>query len=62
MVVLDSLTRREWVAEEDLAADLKVPLKVMRRVLRYLEQAGAPASCHIAGQSIGQQLQLPKQQ
>ena len=39
IVVLDALTKREWVAEEDFAADLKIPMKVLRRVLRYLEQA-----------------------
>lgn len=32
------MTRREWVKEDELAEQLKVHPKVMRRVLRYLEQ------------------------
>ena len=38
IVVLDALTRREWVKEDDLARDLKVSQKHLRRVLVYLEQ------------------------
>ena len=38
-VALDALTRREWVKEDELAEQLKVHPKVLRRVLRYLEQA-----------------------
>lgn len=32
------MTRREWVKEDDLARDLKVSSKHLRRVLVYLEQ------------------------
>lgn len=38
-VALDALARREWVKEDELAEQLKVHPKVLRRVLRYLEQA-----------------------
>lgn len=38
LVVLDALTRRGWVKEDDLAQDLKIGSKYLRRVLRYLEQ------------------------
>ena len=43
IIVLDALTKREWVPEEDLAADLKIPIKILRRVVRYLEQARVTA-------------------
>ena len=44
IVVLDALTRREWVLEDDFAGELKVSVKVMHRVLRYFEQVGRPGS------------------
>lgn len=37
-IALDALTRREWIKEDELAEQLKVHPKVMRRVLRFLEQ------------------------
>ncbi len=40
-VALDALVRREWVKEDELADQLKVHPKVLRRVLRYLEQASS---------------------
>lgn len=43
-IALDALTRREWVKEDELAQQLKVHPKVLRRVLRYLEQVPPPAS------------------
>ncbi|GAA0148045.1 general transcription factor [Lithospermum erythrorhizon] len=38
VVVLDALTRRQWVREEDLAKDLKLQTKQLRRTLRFFEQ------------------------
>ncbi|PSS26840.1 General transcription factor IIE subunit 1 like [Actinidia chinensis var. chinensis] len=38
VVVLDALTRRQWVREEDLAKDLKLHSKQLRRTLRFLEE------------------------
>ncbi|KAK9091152.1 hypothetical protein Sjap_024329 [Stephania japonica] len=38
VVVLDALTRRQWVREEDLAKDLKLHSKQLRRTLRYFEE------------------------
>ncbi|KAM7479736.1 hypothetical protein LguiA_027949 [Lonicera macranthoides] len=38
VVVLDALTRRQWVREEDLAKDLKLHTKQLRRTLRFLEE------------------------
>ncbi|XP_050376255.1 uncharacterized protein LOC126793700 isoform X2 [Argentina anserina] len=38
VVVLDALSRREWVREEDLAKDLKLHSKQLRRALRYFEE------------------------
>ncbi|XP_050226648.1 transcription initiation factor IIE subunit alpha [Mercurialis annua] len=38
VVVLDALTRRQWVREEDLAKDLKLHLKQLRRILRFFEE------------------------
>lgn len=60
-IALDALTRREWVKEDKLAQQLKVHPKVLRRVLRYLEQVRMPASsnalvtyvfCYPAGCSL----------
>ena len=38
VVTLDALTRREWMNEDELASEIKAHPKVLRRVLRYLEQ------------------------
>ncbi|XP_074280017.1 uncharacterized protein LOC141605224 [Silene latifolia] len=38
VVILDALTRRQWVREEDLAKDLKIHLKQLRRTLRFFEE------------------------
>ncbi|GMH33149.1 hypothetical protein BSKO_00983 [Bryopsis sp. KO-2023] len=37
IVVLDSLTQKEWVKEDLLADELKIAPKLLRRALRYLE-------------------------
>ena len=37
-VVLDALTRRRWVKEDELAADILVNPKQLRKTLRYLEE------------------------
>ncbi|CAN1342964.1 General transcription factor IIE subunit 1 [Linum perenne] len=38
VVILDALTRRQWVREEDLAKDLKIHTKQLRRTLRFFEE------------------------
>eukprot|EP00252_Welwitschia_mirabilis_P019576 TRINITY_DN4565_c0_g1_i3.p1 TRINITY_DN4565_c0_g1~~TRINITY_DN4565_c0_g1_i3.p1 ORF type:complete len:432 (-),score=130.71 TRINITY_DN4565_c0_g1_i3:866-2161(-) len=38
VVVLDSLTRRQWVKEDDLAKELKLHSKQLRRILRFFEE------------------------
>ncbi|MQL81768.1 hypothetical protein Taro_014236 [Colocasia esculenta] len=38
VVVLDSLTKRQWVREEDLAKSLKLHTKQLRRTLRFFEE------------------------
>ncbi|KAK6946972.1 TFIIEalpha/SarR/Rpc3 HTH domain [Dillenia turbinata] len=38
VVVLDALTRRQWAREEDLAKELKLHSKQLRRTLRFLEE------------------------
>lgn len=38
VVVLDALTRRQWVKEDDLAKDLKLHSKQLRRTLRFFEE------------------------
>lgn len=38
VVVLDALTRRQWVREEDLAKALKLHSKQLRRTLRFFEE------------------------
>lgn len=37
-VILDALTRRRWVKEDDLAADLGLHPKQLRKTLAYLEE------------------------
>ena len=46
VITLDALMRREWVKEEELATEIKVHPKVLRRVLRYFEQVGYKACTH----------------
>ncbi|KAL1542371.1 transcription initiation factor IIE subunit alpha-like isoform X1 [Salvia divinorum] len=38
VVILDALTRRRWTKEEDLARDLKLHTKQLRRTLRFFEE------------------------
>lgn len=38
VVILDALSRRQWVREEDLAKDLKLHSKQLRRTLRFFEE------------------------
>ncbi|KAL8541789.1 hypothetical protein ACS0TY_002879 [Phlomoides rotata] len=38
VVILDALTRRQWIREEDLAKDLKIHTKQLRRTLRFFEE------------------------
>ncbi|CAL9154527.1 unnamed protein product, partial [Musa hybrid cultivar] len=38
VIVLDALTRRQWVREEDLAKTLKLHAKQLRRILRFFEE------------------------
>lgn len=40
-ILLEALTVREWVKEDELAEELKVHPKVVRSALRYLEQVSA---------------------
>lgn len=37
-ILLGALTERQWVKEDDLASDLNLHAKMVRRALRYLEQ------------------------
>ncbi|KAK7265026.1 hypothetical protein RJT34_32642 [Clitoria ternatea] len=46
VVVLDALTRRQWVREEDLAKDLKLHTKQLRRTLRFFEEEKIIARDH----------------
>ncbi|KAK1385433.1 HTH TFE/IIEalpha-type domain-containing protein [Heracleum sosnowskyi] len=38
VVVLDALTRRQWVRDEDLAKDLQLSTKQLRQILRIFEE------------------------
>lgn len=38
VVILDSLTDREWVKEDELAEELKIAPKLLRRALRFFEE------------------------
>ncbi len=42
VIILDSLLRREWVKEDELAADLKVHPRILRKALRWFEQVRPP--------------------
>ncbi len=35
---MDGLLRREWVKEDELAADLKISPRILRKALRWFEQ------------------------
>ena len=37
-MILDALTRRRWVKEDELAADILLHPKQLRKTLRYLEE------------------------
>jgi hypothetical protein len=37
-VILDALTRRRWAKEDELAADIMIHPKQLRKTLRYLEE------------------------
>ncbi len=39
IIVVDALSRVEWVKEEELADKLNMQLKLMRRTMQYLEKA-----------------------
>ncbi|CAH1425124.1 unnamed protein product [Lactuca virosa] len=47
VVVLDALTRRQWVHEEDLAKDLKLHLKQLRRALQFFEEEKLVTRVHM---------------
>lgn len=38
VVVLTALSNKEWIKEDELAAELNIHAKQLRRALRYLEQ------------------------
>ena len=40
VIILDGLLRREWVKEDELAGDLKIHPRIMRKSLRWFEQVG----------------------
>ena len=40
VIILDGLLRREWVKEDELASDLKIHPRIMRKSLRWFEQVG----------------------
>jgi hypothetical protein len=42
IILLTALTERQWVKEDDLAADLHLHLKVVRKGMRYLEEVRRP--------------------
>ena len=48
---MDSLLRREWVKEDELAADLRVHTRILRKALRWFEQVSQLASVLLAGTS-----------
>ena len=45
VIILDSLLRREWVKEDELAADLKIHPRILRKALRWFEQVSQQISC-----------------
>ena len=44
VIISDSLLRREWVKEDELAADLKVHPRILRKALRWFEQVSEHAA------------------
>ncbi|XP_057505584.1 uncharacterized protein LOC130788895 [Actinidia eriantha] len=46
VVVLDALTRRQWVREENLAKDLKLNLKKLRKTLHFFEEEKLITRCY----------------
>ncbi|KAL5204226.1 hypothetical protein ABZP36_009097 [Zizania latifolia] len=46
VVVLDALTRTQWVREEDLAKALKLHYKQLRRILKFFEEEKLVRRCH----------------
>ena len=46
-VVVDALTRRTWVREDDLASDLKLSYKQTRKLLTYLEREKIVNRAHV---------------
>ncbi len=45
VIILDSLLRREWVKEDELAADLKIHPRILRKALRWFEQVSQQIIC-----------------
>ncbi|KAG8089096.1 hypothetical protein GUJ93_ZPchr0011g28272 [Zizania palustris] len=46
VVVLDALTRTQWVREEDLAKALKLHYRQLRRILKFFEEEKLVRRCH----------------
>ena len=46
-IVVDALTRRQWIREDDLAHALKLNPKQLRRVLRHLESLRVLTRSHV---------------
>lgn len=46
-VVVDALTRRTWIREDDLASDLKLSFKQCRKLLTYLEREKLVTRAHV---------------
>ena len=55
VIILDGLLRREWVKEDELASDLKIHPRIMRKSLRWFEQVGKRPNTL---SSLGLKLQL----
>ena len=45
VIIFDSLLRREWVKEDELAADLKIHPRILRKALRWFEQVSQQIPC-----------------
>jgi len=46
-VVVDALTRRTWTREDDLASDLRLSFKQVRKLLAYLEREKLVSRAHV---------------
>lgn len=46
-VVVDALTRRTWTREDDLASDLKLSFKQVRKLMAYLEREKLVSRAHV---------------